>query len=97
MGVGTSNTKRVDADSLSAVLWEGRRHNRYGQFLLRKGNCASWGCQVSPLGAFCEGVRRGNDTLLGFGSENLMFGGIVRCSRARTALITLLMPEQPSE
>ncbi len=35
--------------------------------------------------------------LFGFGFANLMLGGMVRCSSARTALMTLVMPEQPSE
>ncbi len=38
-----------------------------------------------------------DNALFGLGSWNLMFGGIVRCSSANTALMTLLMPEQPSE
>lgn len=35
--------------------------------------------------------------LLGFGRVNLMFGGIVSCSKASTALIKLVIPEAPSE
>lgn len=41
--------------------------------------------------------RVGVDLLLGLGFLNLIFGGIVLCSKARTALIKLVMPEQPSE
>jgi hypothetical protein len=43
-------------------------------------------------------VATGNqDVLLGFGLLNLMFGGIVLCSKARIPLITLVIPEAPSE
>ena len=34
--------------------------------------------------------------LLGFGLENLMFGGIKLCSKANMALIKLVIPEAPS-
>jgi len=35
--------------------------------------------------------------LLGFGVLNLMFGGIILCSKAKTDLIKLVRPEAPSE
>jgi hypothetical protein len=37
------------------------------------------------------------DLLFGLGFLNLIFGGIVLFSKARTALIRLVIPEQPSE
>lgn len=48
-------------------------------------------------GQFSSISRVGGDVLLGLGVLNLMFGGIVLCSNARTALIKLVTPEQPSE
>jgi len=36
------------------------------------------------------------NVLFGFGVVNLMFGGIILCSKVRTALIKLLIPEAPS-
>ena len=35
--------------------------------------------------------------IFGFGFENLIFGGIIRCSKARTALMSEVIPEAPSE
>lgn len=46
------------------------------------------------VGSLFKAVRY---LLLGFGVMNLIFGGIVLCSKASTALIRLVMPEAPSE
>lgn len=38
-----------------------------------------------------------NNSLFGLGSRKLMFGGMVFFSKARTALMMLVIPEAPSE
>ncbi len=51
----------------------------------------------TPLARPVKLCLRHNSLLLGFGVLNLILGGIILFSKARIALIKLVMPDAPSE
>ena len=106
MCISATDAKGVDADSLGSIRWPGHRLDRHLELLLGKWNCR-FGKLVVPTSNASRRMPSGElrdrkasfkpDILLGFGSENLMFGGIVLCSRARIDFIRLVRPDAPSE
>jgi len=90
MSICSSNSERVDANSLCAVDRECSWFNWNSQPLFGKRN---YTISVESPGA----NNKLDNSLRGLGVMNLMFGGIVLFSRDRMHLIKLLRPEEPSE
>jgi len=94
MCIGTTNAERVDANPICPVNGELRRHHRHLQLVVGEADLCAKSAMPLPT---TVSRRVGINSLAGFGVLNLMLGGIVRCSKARTALMRLLRPDDPSE
>jgi hypothetical protein len=95
MHIAPPNTKRVDANPLFTILWKRRRADRDREFVFGKGNCVLVLAAISPREKPCS-WRNVANVLLGLGLLNLIFGGMILCSRARTDLMTEVRPDEPS-